>query len=178
MRKAFKRIIATCIIACVSIMYADAQPRSLGTTYSFGGIGLGYEHTLSRDCFMNAGVRAETASNFMDRSRQIGVSASLSCNFIIKQWQSRNGNTISAFAGPGATVGRSHDIEGGFGYFCGLKGRAGIECRFDRKISISLCFNPILGTHMAIYDDCIEMNPYKLGLINTVLPEVGINYMF
>ena len=178
MRTALKRIIATCIIICVSILYADAQPRSFGTTYSFGGIGFGYEHELNQDCFINAGVRAETASNFMDSKRQIGMSASLSCNFIIKQWQSRNGNTISAFAGPGAIFGKSHDFNKDYGYFFGLKGRAGIECRFDRKISISLCFNPILGTHMVIFDEHIEMNPYKLGLADAVLPEIGINYMF
>ena len=178
MRKALKRIITTCILTCVSILYADAQTRSLGTTYSFGGIGIEYEHDLHQDCFINAGIRAETASHFMNGKRQIGMSAALSCNFIIKQWQSRNGNTVSAFAGPGATIGSSHDIDGEYGYFFGLKGRAGIECRFDRKISISLCFNPILGSHMVIFDEHIEMNPYKFGLINSVLPEIGINYMF
>lgn len=178
MREALKRIITTCILACVSILYADAQSHSLGTTYSFGGIGIEYEHDLNPDCFINAGIRAETANHFMDSKREVGVSASLSCNFIIKQWSSRNGNTVSAFAGPGATFGKSHDFNKDSGYFFGLKGRAGIECRFGRNISISLSFNPILGSHMVIFDEHIEMNPYKLGLINAVLPEIGINYMF
>lgn len=159
-------------------MYVDAQPRSLGTTYSFGGIGLAYEHQLNQDCFINAGIRAETANNFMDGRSKVGISAALSCNFIIRQWESRNGNTISAFAGPGAVIGQSHDVNGGYGYFSGLKGRGGVECRFDRNISISLSFNPILGSHMVIFDEHIEMNPYRLGLINTVLPEIGINYTF
>lgn len=178
MRKALKRIIATCIIICVSIIYADAQSRSFGTTYSFGGIGINYEHELNGECFINAGIRAETASHFVDENRQIGMSAAFSCNFIIKEWTSRNGNMICAFAGPGATVGKSHDTNKDSGYFFGLKGRAGIECRFDRQISISLCLNPIIGSHMVIFDEHIEMNPYKLGLINTILPEIGINYIF
>lgn len=175
---ALKRIAVLCLAVCASISYVDAQPRSIGTSYSFSALGISYEHTLNQDCFISADVKAEMGAYFMDSTRSPGVSASLSGNFIINRWTSRNGNTICAFAGPGISAGIAHEFRKDYGYFLGLKGRLGMECLFDRNVSVSICLTPILGMHMTIVDGHLEMRYYKRGLINAMIPEIGIKYLF
>ena len=178
MHDALKRYLLVCMTVCAVMHYADAQPRSAGTSYSFSGIGIEYEHDLRKDCFINADIRAEMLALFMDRNHTPGISASFSCNFIIREWESRNSNVISLFAGPGVTVGLANEFRKDYGMFFGLKGRVGAECRFDRNVAVSICLNPILGSHLSIVDEVIEMSYYKNGLINTILPEIGIKYTF
>ncbi len=178
MHEALKRYVLVCLIAYAAMTYAHAQPRALGTSYSFSGLGIVYEHDLNHECFINADIRAEMLSFFMNSNDYPGISASFSCNFIIKELASRNGNSIIMFAGPGVTLGMSHDFRKDEGYFFGLKGRVGAECRFDRKIAISVCLNPVLGSHITVIDEHIEMRYFKNGLINTILPEIGIKYTF
>lgn len=173
-----KRIAVLCLAVCASMSYADAQPRSAGASFSFSALGATYEHTLNQDCFINADIKAEMGSYFMDSTRLPGVSASLSGNFIISRWTSRNGNTICAFAGPGITTGIAHEFRKDYGYFFGLKGRLGIECLFDRKVALSINLSPVLGMHMTIVDEHLEMRYYKRGIINAMIPEIGIKYLF
>lgn len=178
MPAALKRITVLCLAFCASISNADAQSRSVGVSFSFNALGLTYEHTLNQDCFINADIKSEMGAYFMDSTGYPGASASISGNFILKRWCSRNGNTIHAFAGPGITAGIAHEFREDYGYFFGLKGRTGIECMFDRKIILSLSFAPILGMHMTIVDEHLKMQYYKMGLINTFIPEIGIRYTF
>jgi len=96
----------------------------------------------------------------------------------LRSWLSANGNPISFFAGPGAAIGVVSDYHQERGLFFGLKGRIGLECFFSRKVSISVSINPILGTHMVIKDDAVQMKYYKYGLLSSILPEIGIKYAF
>lgn len=178
MHDALKRYILVCLAVCTAISYAHAQPKSLGTSFSLSGIGIAYEHHLDQECFINAGLQAEMLPVFIDRTNSPGVSVAVSCNFIIKEWTSRNNNVISMFAGPGVTAGMAHDFRKDFGYFLGLKGRLGAECRFDRNISISLSLNPVIGSHVILRDGYMEMKYYKIGLIETLIPEICISYSF
>lgn len=178
MQDALKRFLLVCLTVFAVTQYSDAQPRSIGTSYSISGIGLEYEHDLNRDCFINAGIRAEMLAFFMNRNDSPGISASFSCNFTLKEWNSRNDNAIRIFAGPGVTAGLTHEFRKANGIFFGLKGRVGAECRFDRNVAVSICLNPILGSHLTIVDEHIEMRYYKAGLINAILPEIGIRYTF
>ena len=155
-----------------------AQPKAVGSTFSLSGIGIMYEHALNDDCFVDVDIKAEMGEVFMNKTDLPGVSASFSCNFIIRKWSSRYGTEIKAIAGPGVAVGIASDHYKDFGYYMGLKGRAGIECSFDRNIAVSVCLNPILGSHLSITDNMVQMKYYRNGLINAVLPEIGIKYMF
>lgn len=178
MHDALKRCLIVFMTVFAVMNYADAQPRSLGTTYSFSGIGIEYEHDLKRDCFINTDIRTEMLAFFMNKNDIPGISASFSCNFIIREWSSRNDNTISFFAGPGVTIGISHDLRKDNGFLIGLKGRVGVECWFDRNVAASICLNPIIGSHLTVVDDHVVMKYYKNGLINAILPEIGIKYTF
>ncbi len=178
MLEALKRFAVLSLTVCAAISYADAQPRSVGASFSFSALGATYEHTLNQDSFINADIKAEMGPYFMDSTRLPGVSASLSGNFIISRWASRNGNTICAFAGPGITAGIAHEFKKDYGYFLGLKGRLGMECLFERKVSISISLAPTLGMHMTIVEGHLEMRYYKGGLINAMIPEIGIKYLF
>ena len=178
MHDTLKRTIFIFIVACAAMSYGHAQPKSLGTTFSFSGVGLTYEHYLNEESYINADIKAEMLSYFIDRNDRPGISASASCNFIVKRWTTRNGNSIHAFAGPGVIVGYAHDYIKDRGYLFGLKGRIGVECRFDRNVSISACVTPILGSHAILRDDYIEMKYYRSGMISTILPEIGIKYAF
>ena len=178
MHFALKRYLLVFMTACAVMQYAAAQTRSLGASFSFSGIGIEYEHALNNSCFINADARAEMLAFFMNRSDVPGMSASFSCNFILKEWASRNKNSIRFFAGPGVTVGLTHEFRKDNGMFFGLKGRVGAECWFDRNVALSICLNPILGSHLTIVDKHIEMRYYTNGLINAILPEIAVKYTF
>lgn len=178
MSQRMKRSIMSCIAACAAMCFSYAQPKALGGTFSFCGIGISYEHNLSQGCFLQADVRAETTEFFMNRTDRPGISASFTSNFILKEITSRNDNSIVFFAGPGISIGKAHDFHKDNGYFFGLKGRAGVECCFDRNVSISLSLNPLLGSHMVLHEDHAEMKYYKNGLLNVIMPEIGIKHMF
>lgn len=157
---------------------SHAQPRTVGGIFSFSGTGIIYEHDLNEDCFIEADIKAETGELFLNRSGVPGISASFTSNFILMEWKSRNDNTIYIFAGPGVSVGKSNDFHKENGYFFGLKGRAGIECMFDRNIALSISLNPVIGSHIAFLEDHAEMNFYRNGLMNIIMPEVGIRHTF
>lgn len=178
MSDTLKRIIILCLAAYSSISYADAQPKAAGSSYSLSGAGLTYEHFLNGDAFLHTDLRAEMLAVFMNRNNNPGISASLSYNLIFKEWKSRNSNVICLFGGPGVAVGMSHDYGNDMGCFFGLKGRVGVECSFDRHISVSLTLNPVIGSHMVLKEKHIEMKYYKNGLISTLFPEIGIKYEF
>lgn len=127
---------------------------------------------------MEADIKAETLEFFMNRTDRPGISVSFTSNFILKEFVSRQNNSVIIFAGPGISLGKAHDYHNKNGFFFGLKGRAGVECSFDRNVSISLCINPLLGSHMVIHEDHAEMKYYKIGLLNMLIPEVGIKHMF
>lgn len=172
-----RRLVMT--IAAFSVMvFSYAQPRTLGAAFSYNGIAVSYEHVLSEDCFIMTDLRAELGEVFINRTDIPGLSASVTANFILKSWLSANGNPINLFAGPGAALGLVSDYHLDRGLYFGLKGRIGVECFFSRKISISASLNPILGTHMVIKDDAVQMKYYKYGLLSSILPEIGIKYAF
>ncbi len=178
MTVALKRYIFVCIAAFAAMSYGYAQSKALGTSYSISGIGISYEHNLNKECFINADLRAETLAVFMNRDNNPGISASIICNFIIREWKSGNDNSIYLFAGPGMTIGMGDDYRKDLGFFFGLKGRIGAECRFDRHIAISVSLNPVIGSHLIVMEEHVEMKYYKNGLINAVLPEIGVKYIF
>lgn len=171
-----KRIMLSCIAACASVVVSHAQPKAVGGIFSFSGIGIIYEHALNESCFIEADIKAETGEFFMGRADVPGFSASFTSDFILKDWKSSDGNAVSIFAGPGISVGKSNDYKKGNGYFFGLKGRAGIECIFDRNISVSMSLNPVLGSHLILMGDHAELKYYRNGLMNIVMPEIGIRY--
>lgn len=172
------RVCTVIIMGCTSVSYAYAQPKSLGTSYSFSGMALSYEHYLTNDSFAEISLKGETGEMFMGRTEIPGVSASFTWNMKIYDWTSRNGNTVSIFAGPGLTAGWGEDLRKQSGGFIGLKGRVGGECSFNRKVIISVSVSPVIGTHAALLEDSIRMTYYRNGLLGAVIPEIGIKYRF
>ena len=131
-----RRLVMT--ITVFSVMVCSyAQPRTLGSAFSYNGISLVYEHVLSDECFITTDLRAELGEVFINKTDIPGISASVTADFILKSWLSANGNPINMFAGPGAAIGVASDYHLERGVFFGLKGRIGVECFFSRKVSIS-----------------------------------------
>lgn len=173
-----KRVYALILIGCACFSYADAQPKSLGTTYSFGGISLSYEHTLSSDSFAEVSLKAEMTEVFMGQRDIPGISASFTWNMNISNWKSANGCDIGLYAGPGLLLGWSPDYGKQNGGIIGLKGRFGAECAFGRNVTISLYISPVIGTHAVFLEDSINMTYFKYGLAYALMPEIGIKYRF
>lgn len=168
---------AALVSAIVLSHAAQGQSKAIGANFSFTGIGISYEHYLE-DKFIEVSLKSETSEMFLYRNDVPGFSAGVTWNFILKEWISYNGNRMSFFAGPGVTAGYACDFNSIGGVFCGLKGRAGIECSFSRNIILSASITPIIGAHLkndALY---MTMKPYWNGLIYTLLPEIGIKYGF
>lgn len=173
-----KRYLIVCLAVFVALFQASAQPKAMGATFSLSGFSAMYEHSFGEDCFVDADLKAEMGEVFRNVTDIPGISASFSCNFIYSKWKSGNGNAVYAFAGPGISVGIASDLHKDRGYFFGIKGRVGVECQFDRRVAISASLNPILGSHLIIRDEYLEMAYYRNGLLNAILPEIGIKYTF
>ena len=153
-------------------------PKGVGTGLSLSGVTVYYEHYTDADSFIDIGLKAECSELYFGQAKYPGGSASFTWNTIFSRKQSINGNEIRFFAGPGLIVGWSSDIFRADGVIFGLKGRVGAECEFDRNVTISVSFNPIIGTHMQLYEDYVDLRYYRHGLISSVIPEIGVRYTF
>ncbi len=172
-------LILCVILTCTSFLSeARAQSKSVGTSFSYAGIGAVYEHTTGKDSFAEIQLRTETAGIFGGTMFYPGISASFTWNMIFAEAQSRNGNRIIFFAGPGATAGFTGDMKSSWGLMAGLKGRVGGECTFRRNVSISVSISPIIGVHTSRRGTTINMLIYKTGLLHAIMPEIGIKYAF
>lgn len=161
------------------LMVADAacaQSRALGCTFSYSGTGISYEHRMDDESFIDAQLRAETASVFTYGSKLPGVSASFTWNMIFASTESVNGNCVRFYGGPGLALGMAEDLNASAGMYFGLKGRVGCECVFPRRIILSFSLSPLLGAHLKRVNSGTTMLPFKMGLLHGIMPEVGIKY--
>ena len=173
------KIILVATASCLTLLPAAAQPKSLGASFSFTGLGLTYEHDYEEyKAFEEVSLKAETSEFILKRRDFPGMSIGVAWNFIIKEWSSSEGNTLRLFVGPGVTAGYTADYKSDAGVFFGLKGRVGGECEFSRNILISLCLLPTIGSHVTMPQGDLSMKYYKNGLIYSLVPEIGLKYRF
>lgn len=179
-----RRLIMVIVMAMVLLGKANAQERSIGTSWSFTGPGLTYEQPMKGNSFLHLGAQLEMSEMLLGRTPLPGGSVNFTCNDILHSIASRNGNTISFFAGAGAAFGYSKDcsLKKGetthHGFFFGLKGRAGFRIRYDRNINITVAVAPVLGMHLSMKDETVMMRYYRYGLLQTLMPEITIGYRF
>ena len=166
----------TAILVCSGSL--RAQTRSVGTSWSFSGIGVGYEYRIDDRSFGQIDLRTEMSEVFRGIGGVTGVAASFTWNMIFADIESGNGNMINLFSGPGAVIGWAQDYGDSPGGIFGLKGRIGAECVFERRIAVSICLSPILGMHVSRKNDVVSMRLYRNGLMSGLFPEVGIKYAF
>ncbi len=168
-----------CIILCTLFLDAiHAQPKSIGSTFSYAGIGLVYEHGIDATSFAEVQLRMETAPIFTYREFKYGATASFTWNMEFAEIESHDGDRVVFFAGSGAVLGFTEDLLSRRGLMAGLKGRIGAECTFDRKISLSLSVSPVIGVHLGLHEGMLNMLLYKMGLLYTLMPEIGVKYAF
>ena len=163
----------------------NAQRNTFGTSWGLSEIGLSYGRVIKDDIFLLAGIHLETGETLAGRTKMPGAAASFTWNTIFARKESGNGNEIRFFAGPGAAVGYCKDIrikkteQGLQGTYFGLKGRLGMEIVYDRNVNISICVAPVLGLHMARdMSGNLLARYYRYGLLQTIMPEIGISYRF
>ena len=174
------RLLLTLIFTIsISALSMYAQPKSIGLVSSFKGFAISYEHNLSKpDMFMEMSLAADASEMFLYRAERPGISVSTTWNRIFSTRTLQDGTEISFFAGPGITLGYGSDFKSGNGYFFGIKGRAGIECSFARRVIISACISPVLGMHMIPHQEFLSLRYYKNGIFYSPIPEIGIRYRF
>lgn len=166
------------IIAILNLGILNAQPKSIGANYCFSGVSFSYEHSIDQEIFLDFTAKAELSELFQGREEYPGCSLSITCNSVIKEWESEGGERVRFLIGSGAAIGIGKDFKTDYGLFFGLKGRAGLEWIFDRGACISMNLSPILGQHVVRTEDAIRMKGYRNGLIFGLAPEIGIKYCF
>ena len=172
------RLAIAIILAVASVHMASARNRSMGTSWSLTGIGLTYEYHTSDNTFAHVAVQAEMGEMFRGTTPYSGLSAAFTWNHIFAQVESANGTPVRFFAGPGIAAGASKDFNGPRGLFLGLKGRLGVQCIYERRVNISLSIAPVLGIQLAKTDENFVTRTYRNGLLQAIVPEIGINYRF
>lgn len=172
-------IFVTVLMAASTLSHGlAAQPRTIGAGISFYGLSVTYEHMLKDNSFLELSLKAESVELSAGRASYPGASASVSWNYILKEWKSEDGNAINFFIGPGVVAGYSSDYKTCDGLILGIKGRIGFECLFIRNIVISATISPIIGTHIVYNDVAASMKYYRNGLQYSLIPEIGIKYRF
>ena len=180
----FRKILIVILLTIPFLSEIYAQEHSIGTSWSFSGIGLTYEYQIKETAFVHVGAQFEMTESFLGRAAVPGGSVSFTFNDIIDSISSRNGNRISFFAGAGAAIGYCKDFrlkrkeQAAYGYFFGLKGRAGLRIEYDRNINITAAFAPVLGMHLYTKDETLMMRYYRYGILQTMMPELTISYRF
>ena len=156
----------------------NAQSKAIGVDFSVSSIGLSYEHYVESGSFLTFDMYLDTDDLMWLRASHPGASASLIWNMVFAEKNSSLGNRISFFAGPGIMVGYVTDMNDIAGCAFGLKGRVGVECCFKRPVTLSASLSPLLGCHITSQNAEVKMKLYKSGLIQAIIPEIGIKYTF
>ena len=156
----------------------NAQSKAIGVDFSVSSIGLSYEHYVESGSFLTFDMYLDTDDLMWLRASHPGASASLIWNMVFAEKNSSLGNRISFFAGPGIMVGYVTDMNDIAGCAFGLKGRVGVECSFKRPVTLSASLSPLLGCHITSQNAEVKMKMYKSGLIQAIIPEIGIKYTF
>lgn len=168
------------IVSAATLLGTDAfaGSRSIGTVYSFSGISLSYVSDTSDDTFIDLGIKAELGELFLGRSGSPGISSSFTWNYILRRFEMEDGGRIGIIAGAGVAAGWAKDFRKLTGAFFGLQGRIGIDMRYIRRIGVSVYLNPLLCFHAADDSNYIKVSIYRNGLLNAIMPEIGIRYSF
>lgn len=176
-RSIFK-ILATLVALCFAMGTSNAQSKAFGANFSITGAGFSYEHYVDNNSFLSLNLCLDADDLMWLRATDPGASASLVWNMVFKEKTSVYGNKISFFAGPGIMTGYVTDLSNTAGAAFGLMGRVGLECRFQRPVMLSVSLSPILGCHITTEKEEVRMRLYKSGLLQFVIPEIGIKYAF
>lgn len=155
-----------------------AQPKAAGCIFSTSRLGVTYEHSMEKGNFLSVDLSLDTDDVIWKRADHPGVTASFVWNMVFAEKDSAYGNRISFFAGPGLMAGYVTDYGSKAGIAFGLKGCIGVECRFRRPFILSATLSPTIGTHMTSKDGNTMMKLYRCGLIETIIPNIGIKYAF
>lgn len=180
----YRKILVVILLTMPFLGEAYAQEHSIGTSWSFSGIGLTYEQQIKETAFVYVGAQFEMTESFLGRAAVPGGSVSFTFNDIIDSISSRNGNRISFFAGAGAAAGYCKDFrlkrkeQTRPGCFFGLKGRAGFRIEYDRNVNITAAIAPVLGMHLSMKDETLMLRYYRYGILQTLMPELTISYRF
>lgn len=179
------RTICLAVFVFVFCGVSHAQRNTFGTSWGLSEIGISYGRIIKDNTFLLAGIHLETGEAFAGRANMPGAAASFTWNTIFARKESGNGNEIRFFAGPGAAAGYCKDIrikkteQGLLGAYFGLKGRLGLEIIYDRNVNIYVCVAPVLGLHLAKdMGGNLLARYYRYGLMQTIMPEIGISYRF
>ena len=172
------RILATAATLCFAMSTSNAQSKAIGADFSIMGAGFSYEHYMDADGFISLDICFDADDLMWLRATVPGVSASLVWNMVFAEKTSAYGNKISFFAGPGIMTGYVTDLSSTAGAAFGLKGRVGLECRFKRPVTLSASLSPVLGCHITTGNAEVRMRLYQSGLMQLIIPEIGIKYTF
>ncbi len=172
------RMIVTAAVLILSLGVSYAQTKAVGASFSIMGAGLSYEHYIETDEFISLDLYLDADDFMWLRADHPGASLSLSWNMVFAEKTSDYGNKVTFFAGPGIMAGYVTDLNNIPGAAFGLKGRLGMECRFKRPVTLSASFSPVIGCHITSSNADIRMRLYKSGLLQLIIPEIGIKYSF
>lgn len=162
----------------MSLSVMNAQTKAAGVSFAITGVGLSYEHYVETDSFLTFDLSVDTFDYFWMRASRMGVTADFIWNMIFAEKTTSLGNKISFFAGPGIMVGYVTDLKDMAGPAFGLKGKVGLECRFERRITLSASLSPVIGSHITYPQGEVRMRLYRTGLVQSIIPEIGIKYAF
>lgn len=175
-----KAVAILCLLAVCTIVLdvSYAQGKRIGVSFSYAGAGLDFAFDVDEENFAEFQLRMDTMEMFRISAALPGISASAFWNIIFAKLESRNGNSVRLYAGPGLSLGYTGDIQCRHGLIFGVRGRVGGECAFPRGISVAMNISPMVGGHFGMRDNMINMRLYKNGLLQILTPEVSIRYRF
>ena len=176
MRKALLSIIFA------SVAYAAfAQPRSLGVRLGFTGLEADYQHSMSKNQFLQGNLGLDCG---LLADSKPGIKATAIYNFIWARPAWTHLGTWAMYAGPGASIGYVYDSayykEGlevrpyvAPGFMLGVCAQVGLEYTFWFPMQASIDLRPTLGMHA----DKDRAGLYDSGFLG-FCPTLSLRYRF
>lgn len=177
MKRLYATILLLMSVSAISFL-ALSQPRSIGGTFSPGGLGISYQHQAADSTFFEINAGIDLCGVLDGRTLYPGAKASFSYNFIFWSHDFRSGS-LSSYAGIGLAAGYLRQTDGTTGPAAGLLGKIGIEYVFtETPVVLSLDFSPLLGMQIDSAGSSSNLRMYLDGLSKAYYPRLGIRYCF
>ena len=120
MKRLYATILLLMSVSAISFL-ARSQPRSIGGTFSPGGLGISYQHQAADSTFFEINAGIDLCGVLDGRTLYPGAKASFSYNFIFWSHDFRSGS-LSSYAGIGLAAGYLRQTDGTTGPAAGLLG--------------------------------------------------------
>lgn len=190
-----KRFLIAFAVLVGTAVALSAQPRSAGFRIGAAGLDAVYQHSLSKNTFIEANFGLDFGVNNNAGFKLTGI-----YNMVLARPAWTNKGSWAIYAGTGVSLGNVHDMVtyevindkmsySDNGFMLALTGQVGLEYNFKSPIQIAVDLRPMIGLHVndgkfrdPVTNVVVEGYESKVGFYGNGLigfiPNISVRYRF